>query len=194
MKAHTSQFKENIAKFGRELDSKITYTLNNEEVELGSGQLNSITPHYCGVLARAEAHAGVEHDDVLAGFGRVFFPGGTHHDARGDDHGFEVDLPGFRPVFLLDLRRARVLQHHAELAPHGDELGLQAFAERGGLRLAGAVHGVADVLGLLVAPGAEIEFERVEELGGALRVVRGIFDRNAVDDGCGIHGGVLTWI
>ena len=53
MKAHTSQFKENIAKFGRELDSKITYTLNNEEVELGSGQLNSITPHYEGAILKS---------------------------------------------------------------------------------------------------------------------------------------------
>ena len=46
MKTHTSQFKTNIKTLGRELDSKIIYTLNNEEVELGNADLNSITPHY----------------------------------------------------------------------------------------------------------------------------------------------------
>lgn len=46
MKIHTSQFKTNIKTFGRELDSKITYQLSGDTVELGSSQLNSITPHY----------------------------------------------------------------------------------------------------------------------------------------------------
>ena len=53
MKTHTSSFKENIPKFGRELDSKITYTINNEEIELGSEELNSITSHYEGAILKS---------------------------------------------------------------------------------------------------------------------------------------------
>lgn len=36
MKVHTQAFKDNVCLFGRELDSKITYTLNNEDIELGN--------------------------------------------------------------------------------------------------------------------------------------------------------------
>lgn len=46
MKTHTNKFKTNIKEFGRELDSIITYTLNNEEIELGMEELNSVSPHY----------------------------------------------------------------------------------------------------------------------------------------------------
>lgn len=46
MKTHTSGFKTNIAKIGRDLDSKITYELDGETIELGAEQLNSVTPHY----------------------------------------------------------------------------------------------------------------------------------------------------
>lgn len=46
MKAITSSYKNKIKEFGRELNSKITYTLNNVEIELGSENLNSITPHF----------------------------------------------------------------------------------------------------------------------------------------------------
>ena len=53
MKTHTSSFKENIAKFGRELDSKITYTLNNEEIELGNEELNSVSLHYEGAILKS---------------------------------------------------------------------------------------------------------------------------------------------
>ena len=53
MKTHTSSFKNQIKKFGRELDNKIIYTLNNEEIELGSEQLNSITPHYEGDILKS---------------------------------------------------------------------------------------------------------------------------------------------
>ena len=53
MKSHTSQFKENIAKFGRELDSKITYTTNGVTTELGTEQLNSVSPHYEGVILKS---------------------------------------------------------------------------------------------------------------------------------------------
>lgn len=53
MKAHTSSFKEQIKTMGRELDSKITYTLNGANVELGKEQLNSITPTYQGALLKS---------------------------------------------------------------------------------------------------------------------------------------------
>ena len=46
MKAHTSTFKDNIKLLGREIDSKITYELDGETIELGNETLNSITPHY----------------------------------------------------------------------------------------------------------------------------------------------------
>lgn len=53
MKTHTSQFKENIAKFGRELDSKITYSISGTTTELGSEQLNSVSPHYEGAILKS---------------------------------------------------------------------------------------------------------------------------------------------
>ena len=53
MKAHTSDFKNQIKTMGRELDSKITYSLNGVNVELGKEQLNSITPTYQGALLRS---------------------------------------------------------------------------------------------------------------------------------------------
>lgn len=46
MKVHTNNFKNGIILHGRELDSKITYELNGETIELGNAQLNSVTPHY----------------------------------------------------------------------------------------------------------------------------------------------------
>ena len=53
MKAHTSDFKNQIKTTGRELDSKITYSLNGVNVELGKEQLNSITPTYQGALLKS---------------------------------------------------------------------------------------------------------------------------------------------
>ena len=53
MKAHTSNFKNQIKTMGRELDSKISYSLNGVNVELGKEQLNSITPTYQGVLLKS---------------------------------------------------------------------------------------------------------------------------------------------
>lgn len=53
MKTHTSGFKENIKKLGRQIDSKITYTVDNEEIELGASELNSITPTYQGTLLKS---------------------------------------------------------------------------------------------------------------------------------------------
>ena len=53
MKVHTSDFKEQIKQFGRELDSKITYEIGNEEIELGKEELNSISPHYEGAILKS---------------------------------------------------------------------------------------------------------------------------------------------
>ena len=53
MKTHTSDLKNNIKKIGRVLDSKITYTLNNEEIVLGMTDLNSVTPSYTTSLLKS---------------------------------------------------------------------------------------------------------------------------------------------
>lgn len=53
MKAHTQAFKDNVCLFGRELDSKITYTIDNVEHELGSEELNSVSPHYEGAILKS---------------------------------------------------------------------------------------------------------------------------------------------
>lgn len=53
MKTHTQDFKDQIKEMGRELDSKITYILNNETIELGAEELNSITPHYQGAILKS---------------------------------------------------------------------------------------------------------------------------------------------
>lgn len=53
MKVHTQAFKDNVCSFGRELDSKITYTLNNEDIELGAEELNSVSPHYEGGILKS---------------------------------------------------------------------------------------------------------------------------------------------
>jgi len=53
MKAHTNDFKNNIKTFGKEIDTKITYTQNNEEIELGGEELNSVTPHYEGAILKS---------------------------------------------------------------------------------------------------------------------------------------------
>ena len=53
MKLHTNQFKTNIKTLGREIDNKITYTIDNEEIELGNEDLNSISPHYESKLLKS---------------------------------------------------------------------------------------------------------------------------------------------
>lgn len=53
MKTHTSDFKNQIKTMGRELDSKISYSLNGVNIELGKEQLNSITPTYQGALLKS---------------------------------------------------------------------------------------------------------------------------------------------
>ena len=53
MKIHTNDFKTKIKEFGKEIDSKITYTIGNEEIELGVEDLNSISPHYEGSILKS---------------------------------------------------------------------------------------------------------------------------------------------
>lgn len=53
MKTHTSAFKNTIKEFGRELDSIITYTLDNDTMELSIEELNSVTPHYEGAILKS---------------------------------------------------------------------------------------------------------------------------------------------
>lgn len=53
MKAHTQLYKENIKTLGREIDSKITYTLNGEDIELGTEELNLVSPHYEGGILKS---------------------------------------------------------------------------------------------------------------------------------------------
>lgn len=53
MKAHTKEFKTEIKEFGREIDSIITYTIDNEVIELGADELNSVTPRYEGAILKS---------------------------------------------------------------------------------------------------------------------------------------------
>lgn len=53
MKAHTSQFKENIKTVGRQLDSKITYELDGVAHTLTTEELNSVTPTYQGAILKS---------------------------------------------------------------------------------------------------------------------------------------------
>lgn len=53
MKVHTSEFKNSIKLFGKEIDSKITYIYNGEEIELGGEDLNSVSPHYQGSILKS---------------------------------------------------------------------------------------------------------------------------------------------
>ena len=53
MKTHTQGFKEQIVEMGRELDSKITYTINGKMIELGAEELNSITPSFQGSILKS---------------------------------------------------------------------------------------------------------------------------------------------
>jgi len=46
MKTHTSYFKNNISKFGRQIKSRISYISGSEAIELGNDKLNSITISY----------------------------------------------------------------------------------------------------------------------------------------------------
>lgn len=53
MKTHTNDYKNEIKQFGKEIDSKITFTSGGQTIELGKEDLNSITPHYEGSILKS---------------------------------------------------------------------------------------------------------------------------------------------
>ena len=53
MKAVSNSYKTTIKELGREIDATIKYTLNNEQIELGANDINSMTPHYEGNILKS---------------------------------------------------------------------------------------------------------------------------------------------
>ena len=53
MKTHTSNFKEEIKLLGKQQDVRITYTINDEQIVLGSEDINSATPNYKASLLKS---------------------------------------------------------------------------------------------------------------------------------------------
>lgn len=53
MKTHTNTFKNNIKLFGRQINSKITYELEGDTIELGPEDLNSVTSRYEGNILKS---------------------------------------------------------------------------------------------------------------------------------------------
>ena len=53
MKAHSEQFKTNIAQIGKQITSKITYQDNGTTIELGDEELNSVSLHYKGNILKS---------------------------------------------------------------------------------------------------------------------------------------------
>lgn len=53
MKTITSNYKNNVKLFGREIDCKITYGTGNNAVELGAEDLNSTSLHYEGAILKS---------------------------------------------------------------------------------------------------------------------------------------------
>lgn len=54
MRTHSNDFKTKIIQYGREIESKVTYTEDNTEIELGNNELNSAQPILeCGLLKSA---------------------------------------------------------------------------------------------------------------------------------------------
>lgn len=53
MRVHSEGFRNQIIEMGREIDSIITYTIDDETIELGAEQLNSITPSFQGSILKS---------------------------------------------------------------------------------------------------------------------------------------------
>ena len=53
MKAHSNEFKEEIKMLGKQQDVRITYMINNEQITLGSEDINSATPNYEASLLKS---------------------------------------------------------------------------------------------------------------------------------------------
>ena len=46
MKTHSNEFKKEIKMLGKQQDVRITYMINDEQITLGSEDINSVTPNY----------------------------------------------------------------------------------------------------------------------------------------------------
>ena len=53
MKAHSNEFKEEIKMLGKQQDVRITYIINDEQITLGSEDINSATPNYEASLLKS---------------------------------------------------------------------------------------------------------------------------------------------
>ena len=53
MKAVSQNYKNAIKTMGRQIDAKITYTIDDEDIELSSDMLNSISSHYQGSILKS---------------------------------------------------------------------------------------------------------------------------------------------
>ena len=53
MKTHTKDFKEQIKNLGRQLDSKLTYTIDGVTKTLTNEDLNSVTPVFQGAILKS---------------------------------------------------------------------------------------------------------------------------------------------
>ena len=53
MRTHTNSFKSNIKEMGKQITTKITYTINNVETELGDEELNSVEPIVQGDILKS---------------------------------------------------------------------------------------------------------------------------------------------
>ena len=53
MKAHSEQFKEEIKLLGKQQDVRITYTIKDEQIVLGSEDINSAIPNYEASLLKS---------------------------------------------------------------------------------------------------------------------------------------------
>ena len=53
MKSHSNEFKEEIKMLGKQQDVRITYIINDEQITLGSEDINSATPNYEASLLKS---------------------------------------------------------------------------------------------------------------------------------------------
>lgn len=53
MKTHSNEFKEEIKLLGKQQDVRITYMVNDEQITLGSEEINSATPNYEASLLKS---------------------------------------------------------------------------------------------------------------------------------------------
>ena len=69
------------------------------------------------MLTGPEAHSGIKSQHDLTFRGIKFFPGGLYRQTVGNDDRFEMDLPGFRPIFLPQFRAFHIAEFDPEFPP-----------------------------------------------------------------------------